>query len=734
MALHDEVPDTRVAHRSALPQPVESLRFTAWHPEAEADASGLRAYLRQLRERLWLVLVVVAVFVAAAAIYSATVQPQFEARAQLLIEPERPNVVAFADVIDDQGSKTDYYQTQYQVLRSRMLARRTMDVLQLWKRPEFAQPPSRIERTLAWVGLGSESEEVPDEVGPRSVNEESRAIGRFLSALTIEPIRNSRLLNVRFLSPDPKVASDVVNTLVRAYIERELQFKVDASRQARAWLDERVARQREAVQEAEEALQRYRLANRSLPLEGRRDLVAQRLGELNTAATRARTERIEKEAAFGEWQALAASGAASGVLPPAPGHAAYEDARGTLAKLQQQRSALARDLGDRHPELMAIDGEIAQAEARVRAEANRALESTRADLMVARAKEAQLARALDSQTRLAQGADQQAIDYGLQQREASSRRQMFEALLQRAQETAVSGELKTSNVRIVDLADVPTAPALPRRGLLLSLAAFAGTGVALGLVLVLGHLDDRLRSGEDVRRWLDVDHVGNVPTVPRKILRRGEVVADDSGADGFTEALRMIRTNLAFLNEGAGPRAIVVTSTTRGEGKTLLATNLAVALSQARQRVLLVDADMRRPRLHAIFGMAREPGLADLLISPRLGDSVLRDLDQANLTLLPAGTEPEQAGDLLGFDPVAQTLASLDRTFDWVIFDAPPVEAAADACLLAHRQARVLFVVAGRRISRVAARAAVDRLSSAGADFIGAVLTRMTGQPIDYQY
>jgi Mrp family chromosome partitioning ATPase len=121
-------------------------------------------------------------------------------------------------------------------------------------------------------------------------------------------------------------------------------------------------------------------------------------------------------------------------------------------------------------------------------------------------------------------------------------------------------------------------------------------------------------------------------------------------------------------------------------------------------------------------------------MTPELGVSVLRDLDQPNLTLLPAGTEQAQAGDLLGFDPVAQTLASLDRTFDWVIFDSPPVEAAADACLLAHRQARVLFVVAGRRISRVAARAAVDRLSGSGADFLGAVLTRMTGQPIDYHY
>jgi polysaccharide biosynthesis transport protein len=280
---------------------------------------------------------------------------------------------------------------------------------------------------------------------------------------------------------------------------------------------------------------------------------------------------------------------------------------------------------------------------------------------------------------------------------------------------------------------VPLSTVYPRSALLLGIAGFAGTGLGLALVLVLGHVDDRLRTGEEIRRWLDVTYLGNVPTVPRKLLRRSEVVTDQAGADGFSESLRMVRTNLAFFCEQGMPRVIVVTSTSRGEGKTLVATNLAVALAQARQRVLLVDGDMRRPRLHEIFAVERGPGLADLLSSPELGTSVLRETQQPNLTLMAAGSEPAQTADLLGFDPITQLLAALDRTFDWVIVDSPPVDAATDACLLAHRVSRVLFVVAGRRVSRTAARTAVDRLSASGADFVGAVLTRMHAQPQDYQ-
>lgn len=722
-----------VPARPRAVQSLESLNFQAWQPYGPEPAIDLREYLRQLRERAWVVVVSVLVCLLGAVIYINSVTPLYEARAQLMIEPERPNIVAFADVIDDQGSKTDYYQTQYQVLRSRMLARRTMDVLRLWAHPEFTAQPSRAVAIMAWLSPGSR-EAVDSTPKTRSVAAESEAIGRFLKALTIEPIRNSRLLDVRFRSAEPKLAADVVNTLVRGYIDRELEFKVEASRQARAWLDERLARQREVVQSAEESLQQYRAANQALSVEGRPDIVAQRLSDLNAAATRARTERLEKEATYEQWQALAAADHDGElVVPPTtPGSSAFEAARAALLAAQANRATLARELGERHPDLIAAGTAVAQAGARVRSEAARVVETSRAELQVAQAKEARLAQALESQKRLAHTLDQKAIDYRMQQREAASSRQMLEGLLQRAQETAVAGELKTSNVRIVDLADVPLSTVYPRSLLLLGIAGFAGAGLGLALVLVLGHVDDRVRTGEEIRRWLDVTYLGNVPTVPRKLLRRSEVVTDEAGGDAFSEALRMVRTNLAFFCEQDRPRVILVTSTSRGEGKTLLATNVAVALAHARQRVLLVDGDMRRPRLHSIFDVERGPGLADLLTSSAKGDTVLRETRLANLTLLPAGTEPTQTADLLGFDPITQMLSTLDRQFDWVIVDSPPVDAATDACLLAHRVARVLFVVAGRKVSRRAARTAIDRLSAAGADFVGAVLTRMHQQPQDY--
>lgn len=704
-------------------------RERLWAPAIYAEETGdggatpgIVEYLGMIRTRLWLVLGVTCVFLAAAATYSVLARPVFEAQAQLLIEPDLPRVVPFDGVAAQETGKADYYQTQYQILRSRTLARRTLDTLQLWGHPEFRarrDTPGVFASTVqGFVArqTGRNVPDAPDATGASTA--EMQAIGRFLNALTIEPVRNSRLLNVRYASPDPRLAAAVVNALVEGYIARTLEFSAESSRQAQQWLDERLTQQRIAVEASELQLQQSRARNDSLAADGGLGVVGQRLTDLNAALTRARAERIEQESAYAQ---LAAAASGATLVPPGVTSPTIEAARQDLATRTREVSRLAGELGERHPDLVAARDAARASEARLRAEVMHYVETARQGVAIARAKESGLEEAFAAQKARAVSLDRQAIAYGVQQREATSNRQMFEALLQRAQETAVSGALTTSNIRIVDRADVPLSSTYPRKRVVMGVAAFSGVSIGLALALLLGHIDDRLRTAVAIRRHLRLPCLGTLPRLGRRALRDGDLVfSRDTGT--FREAMLGIRTQLTYDWTGDGARVVLVAGSMAGEGKSLVAANLAAALASPTVSVLLVDGDMRRPRLHTVFACDQSPGLSEVLSEAGETPGMLRETSVQGLTLLPAGAPVSSVAERLGFEPSVRLLETFGNRFRWIIVDSPPVSDATDACLFAHRGARVLFVVGAGRVRRPQAWAAVTQFATAGADFIGSVL------------
>lgn len=688
------------------------------------EPGELLAYMRMVSDRRWLVAALFVLTVGAAALFCLAAEPQYEARAQLLLEPEQPNVVSFQEVIEEQASKTDYYQTQYEVLHSRTLARATLEQLKMWNQPQFTYSEGRLARLLngARVLAGLQQETTVSSAAADETAAQSRAINIFLEGLTIEPVRSSRLVNVRFNSSDAKLAAMIVNTLVRAYIDRTLEFKLSASREALAWLDTRLAQQRRAVERSETALQRYRVENQGLSIEERQNIIAQRLEGLNAAVTRARADRIEKESLYEQLDRAHQERGPSDALPAGIATAALDELRRQLAEAQARQIDLAQQLGDKHPELITGRARITDLQMRVDRELDAHLAGAWRGVLAARSTEQQLASALEAQKAEALALDQDRIQYGALQREANSNRQVFEAVLQRAKETAVAGELKTSNIRIIDEADVPLSPVFPRTKLVLALGVFAGAGLGIGVALLLGFFDDGIKSPAAIRRHFDLPFLGSAPSVPRR-GGRSELLLHNGAPAEYGEALRIVRTNLAFYCEDQKPRVLLVTSAVRGEGKTLLATNLGLALAQTRQRVLLVDGDMRRPRLHTIFEGSRAPGLSDVIKSQNI-DGAIRDTAVGGLKLMPAGTETRNPADLLGFDSVAALLSRLGTHFDWIVVDTPPVGEVTDACLLAHSPARVVFVAAADVATHSSVRTALEQLEAADAAFAGVVLNR----------
>lgn len=708
---------------------------------AIAASSGephLNEYLRVLYKRRWTAVTTLVLVLVSAVVYTFTATPIFEARAQLLIEAENPNVISFKEVIEQEKATSDYYQTQYRILQSRTLARRTLDKLGMWDRFDATKQPQKkgaaavLASPIGYVMSLFKPAKKIEAPAAGETAAQSGAIDAFLSSLTIAPIRNSRLLDVKYASPSPDVAAMVANALTHTYIEQSLEFKYTASREASDWLGQRMGEQRKNVEASEAALQRYREQNDAVSLEERQNIVIQKLADLNAAVTRAKTERIQKESAYAQIKTIQSDRTALDTVPSILSNQFVQQQKTELADLQRQRAQLSDKLGDRHPDMVKLGLAIQTSEAKIQGEIAKVIQSMKNDYQTALAQEQSLMHALDQQKQDALTLNRKGIDYGVLQRDASSNRQIFDALMQRTKETGISGELKASNIRIVDPAETPRTPASPNKMANMTLALGGGLFLAVGLAFFFEYCDNRIKSPAEIKAHLGVPFLGMIPSVGDGV--DGAPLLVNGVKPSFAEAFRMVRTNLLFASTHESGHSIVVTSSGPGEGKTLVATNLALALGQTGQRVLLIDGDMRRPRVHQVFDIPQEPGLSNLLVGDAKVSDGVRQTQSKGLWILPAGRIPPNPAELLGSSRFKDFLSTLHEHFEWVIIDSPPVMAVADSPIIAHIAHGVVFVVGAEMTSRNVAQTAIEQLSNASGRVIGAVLNRVDLEHNAYYY
>lgn len=696
-------------------------------------------YLKVLSRRRWVAQAVFLIIFATTLIYSFTATPQYVGHVQLLIEAENPNVVSFKEVIEQEKATNDYYQTQYRLLQSRILARRTLNRLNLWREFDGPATPRRSTSTIAllapatWIGWRppETSSEPPssDETGAQS-----REIDNFLARLSVTPVRNSRLVDVEFTSARPDLAAQAANGLAQAYIEQNLEFRYTASKEASDWLGQRLAEQRKLVEASEGALQQYREEHDAVSLEERQNIVVQKLADLNAAVTRAKTDRIQKEAAYSQVHALQASAQGIDSLPAILSNQFIQQQKNELAELQRQQAQLSEKFGDRHPDMVKLRLAEQAAESRIRGEVAKVTQSLKNDYDTALAQEQSLMRALEVQKQDALALNRKGIDYASLQRDAASNRQIFEALLQRTKETGIAGELRTSNVRIVDAAEVPRVPVSPNRRLN-GIAGFVGGVIAaVACAFLFEYVDNRVKSPHEIKGHLGLPFLGMVPASGAADADGASPLLTRRVKPSFAEALRTIRTNVLFSTTAAGAQAIAVTSTRASEGKTLVATNLAIALAQTGQRVLLIDADMRLPRTHEVFDVPQEPGLSNVLTGDTKPADALRPIEGTGLWVLPAGYLPPNPAELLGSKRFQDFVTTLNEHFAWVVIDTPPVMAVADAPIVAHVVSGVVFVIGSEMTPRNVARTAIEQLTAANAKIVGAVLNRVDLDRNAYYY
>jgi capsular exopolysaccharide synthesis family protein len=704
-------------------------------------------YVRIVYKRRWVAIPGFLLVFLSGAVSSIRTVPTFEARTQVLIEKDSRRATSIGTVLEDRSGyfDDDFYPTQYRILQSRALALRTVMALDARQETEDLPAARGVDLSpgalIGWgtgqiraaFGSGPADSAAPPPEIAESADQASK-VDRFLAGLTVAPVRASRLVDLKFRSPDPQYAQVAADELARQYIQQSLDFRAFSSREAGDWLQEQLGAQRQRVADSEAALQAYKERNNAAAVDEKQNIVVQRLNAVSQQVTQARFDLVTREAVYNQLVTLQRRGEPLDGLPAVSSSNYVQTLKARIASLRDEQARLvARDYGPKNPEMVSVSQSLDAAQAELTSEITRIASGLEAEYQTARTRVTDLERQLDSQKNEATGLDRKAAEYAVLEREALSNRQLYDHLLLRAKETGVSTEFKGSNIQVVDRAEYPRWPVAPNRQRDLMLAGLGGLALALLLAFGVEYFDSRIKSPDEIRAHLGLPFLGLVPTVP---TTRGTTspLLNAGAPASFAEAIRAIRTAVVFSSASDGARTVMVTSTAPSEGKTVVSSNLAMALAQAEQRTLLIDGDMRRPRVHDVFAFEQEPGLSNVLVGGTALQQAIRPTNQAFLSVLPAGHIPPNPAELLGSPKYRRLIEQLGKDFDWIVVDAPPVMAVTDASVISHDVGGVVFVVGSEMTPRRNAQTAIDQLAAAKARLIGVVLNRVHVQRHSYYY
>ena len=732
------MPESSAAHR---PQGASSAAATApvppsYSPDTDVHILDRLAVLYRYRR------IAVTVFVlttAAMMIQGYTTIRMYRAQARLLIEDERSTAVPGVTPENYYEDPDLYYKTQYRILKGRDLTRRVIRRLNLANVPEFngtAQPPTTPvtmvrdlqQRILRLVRPAPE----PDQQTPRAdeTADEAALANAFIGRVTIEPVAGSKLVDVFFDSTDPAFAQAAANALVDEYVAQNLELKLQSTQNMIAWLDKELEKQDEKVKQSERALANYRERQNALSLDDKQNIVLARLNKLNDDVMVARSKRARAQAQYE--QIRSARGQSLDTIQAIATDPDVAAAKAKLSSMQSERARMAERYGDKHPMMQKVNADVAEAQRQYQLAVDRAAIAMKNDYETAALEEQTFSRSLESAKNDAQDLSKKSVDYNVMERDAKTNRQIYEALLTREKELRVSSNSRQNNVRVTDHAEVPRAPMTPtgRRTWLLSLAV--GFVLAVGVAYGLDYMNDTIKTPEDVTRRLRLPFLGLVPSV------RGDkhpVLASTHVPHDFGESFRALRTSLMAKYPGEGTKIVLVTSAQPLEGKTTTAANIAMALAYGGSRVLLMDADMRRPGLHRPLRLTNDRGLSQMLVGQaRVRDVIQRTVDP-NLLAITAGKTPPNPSELLASERMKTLLTNLSHgPFDWIIIDTPPVLAVTDAVILAPAVSGVTFVIGAEMTRRRLAERAIETVMQTRPRYAAVVLNKVDFARNKYYY
>src|SRR6266704_1597187 len=654
-------------------------RLPSW--ELSPREPHLYDYLLVLRKHQWLILSFMLAVVTIVTISTFRMQPVYNATARIAIDRENANILPFpgADSYDYMMDLENYIETQSKILTSETLALQTIRNTGLSARHEFSSPNGPSE-AMASGSLANQKR--PPE------------LGEFLGSLSVKRVPNSRLMDVSFESTDSQLAARIVNAHIASYIEQNFRSKYEATTQASTWLADQLSELKIKVQKSEDARIAYERQNQIWTLDDKQNITSQRLSDINKQLTDAQNERMKKESLY--------QFAKAGNLDAVP-EVQNNSALGDLFKKRSEASSQYADAlaqyGPNFPKVQRLQAQIKEFDQTIEKEKQKILDVLESDYHETQQRETFLARALDQQKAETNQMAGKLVEYNILKREAEANKTLYEGLMTKLKETAISQGLRSSNIRVVDPAMIPSTPARPAKGRNLALGFLVGLVGGIGLALLREYLDNTVKTPDDIETLARLPSLAVVPafTSENGNGRRGrllgsassnghekriELVAQHLPKSQMSEAFRALRTALLLSQADHPPQIILVTSALPREGKTTAAANLAVTLAQLGDRTLLIDADLRKPGVGRLLNMTdgKYAGLSSYLAGVSSLDLVtVPHSSIPNLVSIPTGPLPPNPADLLYSHKLADALRQLRFHYKFVVIDSPPIMAATDA-------------------------------------------------------
>ena len=701
----------------------------------------LRDYLRVIIKRRWMIAAVFLILVTTVTVSNLNMDPVYRATTQILIDKENPNVVNIEEVVGINAADRDYYQTQYEILKSKSLALKVIKDLDLKNIPEFAPKNRRFSlmgvlgSVLGWIkGITSSAENPADEIFNPD-HEYNQIIKVYLARLDVSPIRNSRLVDVSFEGGDPGIVARIANAHAKLYAESGLERKYSASEDAIAWLNLRIKEEAKILKEKETDIQKFREKEglAAIDFEDRQGIIIQSLNDLNAALIQAETERMKKENLFAELTRLSQQPEMVESMPTIVSNQVIQELKSQYVALTGEYYNLSNKYGKEHPKMVRLSAAMTGIKKKIAQEVKKTLQSVETEYRVALAEEESIREAMEEKKKEALALNDKQIGYNSLKRDMETSRSLYESLLTRVKEAGLTEGLESTNIMVVDPARIPDHPVKPRKARNVLLAIIVGLTLGVGMAFFFEYLDNTINTPDELERYFKVPFLGVIGKFKADTPSE-EIIVHSNPKSYIAEGFRNIRTNLLFSSPDIEKKHILITSALPRDGKTLQAANIAVSFAQMGKKVLLIDGDMRKARIHEIFGLERSPGLSEYLAGKESGP---QPTEITGLEVFTAGRNSPNPAELLGSKRMKELLESerAKDDFDMIIIDSPPVLSVADAAILsAVTDGVVLLVVNAGSTPRPAIQRAIQQLSDVEAKLIGCVLNDMDFEKESYYY
>jgi capsular exopolysaccharide synthesis family protein len=703
----------------------------------------LRNYLMVIRKRRYTVYTFFAIVFALTLIVTFSTTPIYTATTKVLIEKnERAKMTALNPYYMDYDP--DFNETQYQLIKSFSVAQRVVKIIT--PDPKIAAAVKTqegntdiVSGTFQWfrdlfstvLHIGGRSPKLapanpanpgnPADPKDKGLDPKAYQLAKDISnSIIVKPVKNSKIVDVSYMSPDPKLAALIVNAVAKAYMDEVLDIRMGSSQYALKWLTEKAEEERARLQKSEQALQEYMRDKDIATLENKLTMFPERVAEVATKLATAESKRKELETLYAQVKRLANNPEAIENLPAVASDPTMQSLRSQILKTEQTIMDYQKKYGEKHPAMVTTMGDLKILKEKKVEQIRRVTESIKNEYELAKASEENFRRFAGQTKAETLSIGEKFIQYGVLKREVETSRQLFDAIITRIKEQGVTQDIQTINAWVIEKAEIPKGPTTPKTGLNILLGLIAGLIGGVGLAFFIDYLDNTIKSPEEIDSRFDMPVLGMVELLSPEKGTIEEVVRKDPRSR-IAENYRVIRTNILLSSAEKHPKNIVITSTSPQEGKTATAVNLAAILAQSGGPVLIMDADLRRPRIHKIFGIDNNAGLSTYLA----GESDISFVSSKlipNLSIVPAGPLPPNPSELLGSNRMKKLVASLEEKFDFIIWDSPPLFTVAESLVLCKMMNGTLFVTRAGKTTYEELGQGLKALDDIGARCLGVVI------------